>query len=822
MLSAPESVRAQPLSSGGAPCAEPGFSPRARTRQLLKNMGTGLPRLSVERARHFTAVFRGTECLPLVLRWARALRATLEQHPVILQPGELLLGRGGPVGRYGIFYPELEGAYFAEADALREEYVEAQYVISPEDLDCLHRDIVPYWVGRTFREGLAHTVSPELRRLLYKDGHIYEPSCIIYESATVRHSLQWVLDYKKVAERGFAGIHAAAEEKLRALTVDDARRGVDKAPFYQAVMDLCLGVRTFALRHAEEAQRLAGLESDAARAAEWRMLADICRHVPWQPARTFHEALQAQWFTQLVSRMEQMHGGIIGNGRMDQYLWPYYAADRAAGRLSDERTLELLDCLWCNIAQFKRVQINAMGVKLYEGHAHWEHTTIGGQLPQGGDATNALTHLILRSWKEFPLDYPDLGVRIHEGTPQALLEEMCTVHSLRKPLPKLLNDEEIVPRLVLHGADAAEALDYCGSGCSEARCINRHTYMSGTTWFNLAAALEMALHEGRCHAGGTAVLGLPTPPAASMESFEALWQAFCAQLTYLMKQVLAQQYVTDAIRTRFMAAPLVSALHDLCMDEGKDINEGGFERGISLGGQVGPMGFATVVDSLCAIRHLVFDTRQVTMPALLEALAVNFEGHDLTRALCMAAPKFGNGAGWVDGLARRLEEVMVKICLDHRNYYGGTPQLFYVPVTSHKAMGRVTGATPDGRRAGDALSEGVSPAQGAARQGPLAVLHSVEASKSAQMGGRAARYLVLPLSPAHVQGPQGAGHLAALVRLWSRQKHWHLQLRLHDADTLLHASNAPEKYRHWCVRLPGYSDTLTVMSRELQEKMVNV
>lgn len=795
-------------------------SPRPRTARLLRHMGEGLPRLSVERARHFTAVFRTTEYLPQVLRWARALAAIMEKIPVIIQPDELLVGRGGPVGRYGIFYPELEGAYFAEANALREEHIEAQYVISPEDMACLRQEIVPYWLGRTFREGLAHTVPTALRRLLYKEGNIYEPSCIIHESATLRHSLQWVLDYKKVLERGFSGIYADAEQKLRALSVDDPWRSVDKAPFYQAVMELCQGLRRFAQRYADEAQRLAGLECSGPRARELAEIADICRRVPWFPARTFHEALQAQWMTQLVSRFEQIHGGIIGNGRVDQYLFPFYAADRAAGRLTDAGTLELLDCLWCNIAQFKRLQLSATGLKLYEGHAHWEHTTIGGQLSQGGDATNALTGLVLESYRRFPLDYPDLGVRMHEGTPESFLSQLCTVSCGDKPLPKLLNDEEIIPRLMHHGATPEEARDYCGSGCSEARVINRHTYMSGTTWFNLGAVLEMALYQGRCHAGGDEVLGLPTAAPETLETFDAFFAVFRAQLTYIIKNVLAQQYVTDSIRSRFLAAPLVAALHDLCMQEGKDISDGRFERGISLGGQVGPIGFATVTDSLYAIQHLVYETRSVSMHVLLQALRANFEGYEVLRAQCAAVPKFGNGVPWVDATARRMDDIMVCLCREHRNYYGGQAQLFYVPVTSHKAMGRVTGATPDGRRAGDTLSEGISPSVGATAEGPLAVLQSVAGSKTLGAGGRAARMLIMSLAPSHVKGENGRRALMALVRLWVRQKHWHLQVRLHGTDTLLAARNTPEKFRHWCVRLPGHSDAFAAVGRDLQERLL--
>ena len=261
----------------------------------------------------------------------KALAHVMENIDVRILPDELIVGRGGPEGRYGILYPELEGAYFATAGSLLESAEDMPHHFSEQDIAVIRDELLPFWAGRTFRESLADAVPLHLRRLLYKDGDIYVPSFIIHETATVRHSLQWVLDYGKVLQRGFCGIYQEAARRLDALDINDPSNNWDKAPFYRAVMILCEGIRSFACRYAALARQQAAACGDAVRREELERIAAICEHVPWQPARTFHEALQAQWFTQLVSRLEQLHGGIISNGRMDQYLYPFLQEGQGGG-----------------------------------------------------------------------------------------------------------------------------------------------------------------------------------------------------------------------------------------------------------------------------------------------------------------------------------------------------------------------------------------------------------------------------------------------------------------------------------------------------------
>ncbi|MDL2271841.1 glycyl radical protein [Desulfovibrio sp. OttesenSCG-928-I05] len=790
-------------------------SPRERTRRIAARFVDSQPLLSVERARLFTASFKTTEHLPLVLRWAMAVAHVMRHIDVRIFPDELIVGRGGPEGRYGILYPELEGAYFSLSGTLLEKQEGMPHQFTSDDLAVIRDELLPFWAGRTFRESLAYSLPDDLRRLVYKDGDIYTPSMVIYESATVRHSLQWVLDYKKVIERGFEGLHAEASELLRTLDINNPRHNWDKAPFYRAVIVICEAMRDFALRHAECARTMAASCDDPHRRQELETIADICSHVPWKPARTFHEALQAQWFTQLAARFEQMHGGIVGNGRVDQYLYPLYQKDREAGRLNEAKTMELLDCLWLNMAQFLRLQPTIAGLQIYEGNAHWEHTTLGGVLADGKDAVNELSLLVLRSRREMPLPYPDVCVRMHPDLPQDFLEEVVQTIKSGCGAPKFLNDAEIIPVLRAKGIEEAEARDYCGSGCSEVRLINRDTYLTGTTWVNLAAVLEMALYNGHCSMSTDKPLGLTTGDPRKFTSYEAFEEAFLTQLRYILRQTLKQLYITDTLRPSQMAAPLISALHDLCMAQGRDISEGNLENSLRSGCQVGITGFATVVDSLAAIRYLIYEQGLMDMDRLLQVLSRNFEGFEVERHHCRNAPKYGNCIAAVDAIGRKLEQFMVEECQLHVGYYGGQPQIIYVPVTSHIAMGRVTGALPNGRRAGEALSAGISPSPGAARSGPTAVLHSVAETKYEAGTARAARMLDIPVPPRGVDGPEGTRNLAAFIRVWCAQKHWHLHLHMEDEALLRTASNDPEKFRFHPPHLPGYASLPNDLTPEM-------
>lgn len=756
--------------------------------------------LSIYRARYFTLSMKETEKEPLVLRWAKAMVSVMENIPVVILPKELIVGRLSKEGKYGIFYPELDANLFAEQNTSTAFEGMQHSPCSKQDHKEILNEILPYWKGKTVRDTLYPLLPEDTKKIMFADANIINSSYaehrfILSETSTVRHSLQWVLDYKKVLELGFIGIQNEAEQKLSALEKENTSKAIeDKKVFYQAVILLCKAIKTFAERYAQKATELAKASSDPIEQKEFFAIAKRCRRVPYYPARSFIEAVQAQWFAQLVSRIEQSHGGNISNGRVDQYLYPYYIKDKTENDLTDEEAKEILQSLWLNISQALRLNATPVGNKMYQDYMHWEFTTIGGQLRDGSDATNKLTTLIFDSVIDFPLHYPWLGIRIHKNTPENFLKHVCDTLLSSPKAPVFLNDEEIVPLLMKRGGKQQDALDYCGSGFSEARMINQDTYLTSTTWVNLLAILQMAFYDGASTASNMEKVGLSTGNLKNFDTYDKLWNALLTQLAFFFAKVIEQQDIADDMRRDTLASPYLSSLHDLCMRDGKDICKGGFAE-LQSSGNIGVVGFSNLVDSLLVIKELVFEQKKYTLSELLAIIQSNFENNEPLRQECLHVAKYGSSDKKTNEIAYQLDEAMIGFCQKHRNRDGKHPILFYVPVAAHLAMGRVTGATPDGRLAGQAFCYGLSPVKHEDFPTPSLVLSALKKSKNENLHARGARVVSLELPAATYQSPKGKEVFHKIIRVWCEQKHWFLQIHF-SKNYQYHTYSSPSPKRH--------------------------
>jgi pyruvate formate-lyase/glycerol dehydratase family glycyl radical enzyme len=783
---------------------------RPRIHRMLQGFRDLPIRLNVDRARLLTESFRQTDGQATVWRWAQALAHVLRHMPIHIERDELIVGSAGPPGRYAILYPELEERFFS--DDVRPSQPGDRVAISEEDVRIINEELRPYWQDWKYHAAFVNALPEATRRLI---AHYF----VVTPTATARSSLAWNHDYEKVLRRGLSGLRDEACTRRAALDPLDPKHTVEQAPFLDAVILVCDAIVDFARRYAALAQQMAAAEKEPRRRRELEEIADTCAWVPEHPARTFRDAVQSQWFVQTVSRLEQRIGGTVGNGRIDQYLYPYYARDLEAGRLTPNSALELLECLWIGMARGVDLYTAPGSLSYTDGYAHWEATTIGGQTREGQDATNALSHLVLQSKREFPLNYPDLAARIHARTPDRFLYDVCETIKEGTGFPKLFFDEEIVPLFLAKGAAIGEALDYCIAGCTEAKLVNRDAVTTGCAWVNLGAVVEMALHDGHIARLGTERVGIATGDARQFTSFGDVWNAFCRQAEFVMQHVLVQQYVADTLKARFIAAPLCSMLHDLCMQSCTDMHAGPIPGALYLG-FVDTLGFGTAIDSLAAIKHLVFDERQVTMAELLDAVDADFAGRDALLQRCLNAPKYGNDDARADAIGRDIEEFFVRSTGRYRTAFGGELDVRYVTITAHVPFGSILGATPDGRRAGEPISEGVSPVQGADRRGPTATLVSIARTKCDARKERAARLLNVKLSPAAVAGAGGTRKLMSLVRTAGDLKMWHLQFNVINRETLLAAQRDPQRYRNLLVRVAGYSAYFVDLSPQLQEEII--
>lgn len=794
-------------------------SGRTRIYSMLKRLREqALPRISMDRAVLFTESFRATEGEHLDLRWAKAMLHIARNIPVYIGEDELLAGRcDGKGGRHGIIFPELEGGFLDRvADAFEKK--NPYYELAPEDAQHM-RDIAPYWRGRTLLDKLYDAVPAPTRRLIFKDDDYYGQKYIITQTASTRSSLQWVPDYGKVINKGFAALRREAQEKLAALDPLDAMMALDREPFLQAVIITCDAMILFAHRYADLAKNMAAKESDPVRRGELAHMAAALRRVPEFPARNFYEAVQSHWIFQCFSRLEQRTSSVISNGRLDQLFYPFYKADKEAGILTDDDALELLECLWLNIANYINISVSPQATAFYEGYAHWEAVTIGGKTPDGRDATNELTYLILQSKRAVPLNYPDLAARIHSRSPERYLMEITETIKEGSGFPKIFNDEEIIPLYLQKGVPLDIINDYAASGCSEVRLPNWDTCLTPHPWLNLGSVLEMTLDNGRLHGFNNELFGLKTGDARNFTSYDELFAAFRAQLYHLLKHAYILVACVERVRARNLATPLFSLLHDKAMDQCVDLHTNAVQGGCSIG-FFDLIGLGTVLDSFAAIKKLVFEEKRLTMQQICDAVDANFEGHESIRVLLQQGPKYGNNDPYVDNLGHDLEKAAMEYAHKYRTGNNTELDVRYVPVTSHIPLGKVVWATPNGRLAHTYLSEGSSASHGADTNGPTAVLLSNANSKYTGLPERASRLLNIKLSPGTVANHEGSRKLIAFLRAFCDLKLWHIQFNIINRETLLKAQEKPDEYKNLLVRVAGYSAYFVDLSPGLQNEII--
>jgi len=595
---------------------------------------------------------------------------------------------------------------------------------------------------------------------------------------------------------------------------------VYKKPFLEAVLITCDGMTIWSKRYAALASEMAAKEKDEKRKKELQQIAEICNWVPGNPARTFYEALQAEWWGQIFNRIEQTSSA-MGQGRMDQYLLPYYQKDTGEGRLTKESATELLHCLWLNMFQCVEIKLNPVAAAGTEGFSKFEDVCLGGQTQDGRDATNELTYLILDSTRSLQVTVPEPCIRIHANTPDQLLHHVAEVVKDGKGFPKLLNDEMVIPFYLANGADLKEALDWSISGCCENRLPNRETNVTGGGGINFGSAVEMTFRNGKLKVLHDLQFGVQTGDPRSWTSFEQVFNAFCKQLEHLGKHALVQQHVAMQIKPDYFAAPATSMLHDLAMKECRDLHTHGeyFEGGIDHS-TFEAIGKATAIDSLAAVNHLIFDTKRLTWDQLLDAMENNWQGHEAIRQMCLNAPKYGNGIDWVDNIGWEIDCFLLDFLNKHPKPHSQAFLLRQIPITFHVPLGKVTWATPNGRPASEYLSEGISASHGMDVKGPTVALTSMAHARNISYREKGGELINLKFNPANVAGEDGTRRLMQVIRTWCSLKLWHVQFNIINRETLLAAQKEPDKYRNLIVRIAGYSAYFVDLSPMQQAEII--
>jgi trans-4-hydroxy-L-proline dehydratase len=697
---------------------------------------------------------------PIVVRHALFFERVLEHHPIFILDGELIIG-----GHFATSFSNCLNE--EEAKAWRKE-----------------EDIFFAGVKKMIRLGVLNCGAVQ--------GHI-------------------IPDHPSILKGGFAEVEGRARK-----IVEDCF-GSKQRVFARAIMICCRAVKKFADRYARLAEKKAAGENDPVRKEELLNLSAICRRVPYQPARTFHEALQSIWFQHMLVLMAESYPGPgVSYGRMDQYLLPYYERDLREGRITRESAKELLCCFDIK-HNYAYDHFGTSGGRQGITAGDGQLITLSGMGAGGKDLTNDLTYLILEAGEVINMLEPKINVRLHAKTPAGFLHFLMGQVSRAQGAPFLLNfDSMSIQALENAGISHEEAVNYGVVGCLEN--TSQGNDRSGTVDINinLAKPVEWVLFKGMDALTGDQI-GLATGDPLAMATFTEFQAAYLKQLGHLLRVAIELYNQADGLRARYEPVPYLSTMVRGCLESGRDVTQGGAKYNfVTIEG----VGLATAADSLSAVKKLVFDDHKITMTELLQAVRDNFEGYEKLRLRLMnQAPKFGNDDPQADLIAREVSRFWSQEAGNYVTQVTGRRfRAGYLSWNYFISFARPTAATPDGRKRGEFLSNGIGPAQGMDRKGPTAAIKSV-GSLGLDTVANGASYTP-SFNPASLRDEEHREKFAALLQAYEKLGGTAMQINMVSPDMLREAQKHPEKYQNLLVRVTGYNAYFTMIGKALQDEII--
>jgi formate C-acetyltransferase len=608
----------------------------------------------------------------------------------------------------------------------------------------------------------------------------------IGERSFQSHANHHASDYPKLMRLGFGGL---IEEVDASIPKQDEKGQT----FLRSVRVALEGASRFCLRWSQELRQADG---------PFRELRDfqagMLERLAVDPPGSFWEALQLTYLFHCLTQLDDR--GAMAFGRLDQYLLPFYEADLQTGRLTEDDAQALLDHFFAKITVTEDVQ----------------NITLAGTRPSDGeDASSDLTLQVLEACKHVGRPGGNCTVRVHPGTPQRVLEACADVIRTGIGYPAVANEDPIIQGLIEHGYAPEDARDYCCVGCIETQIPGKQApWADGRA--NPLYMLNAALFHGQNSLTGEQIAPDCGDPATFAEFYEQFIGLACQQIRNLVAVADNRQRVHYEHREEF-TSPLLSALIDDCIARGRDMNDGGARYPGCFG--FASMGIASVADSLAVLRQLVYEERRLSLDQLRDMLRADFVGYEPEREMILrTVPKFGNDDDSVDELAIRVVTDLAAEYRRHRTPEGGHYFMLLGANVQNISAGREVGATPDGRRAREPLSDAASPTFGRDLQGPTAAIRSTaKLPYHLCVGGNVVN---MKLDPACLEGQKGRARLASLIRASFALGGQELQFNTTGAKTLRAAMEQPDDYRGLVVRVSGFSATYVNLDPAVQNDIL--
>lgn len=772
------------------------------------------PYIDAERAVLATQAYKENQNQPRVMVRALMLQKILENMSIYIEDKSLIAGNQATKNKNAPIFPEYTMEFVMNELNLFEKRDGDVFYITEETKQQL-RDIAPFWENNNLRARGEALLPDEVSVFM-------ETGVFGMEGKLNAGDAHLAVNYERILAEGLKG-YEKRTKKLKAALDFTKPESIDKNVFYKAVLIVIDAVHTFANRYSKLAQDMALTETDATRKEELLEISRICAKVPYEPASSFREAVQAVWFIQLILQIES-NGHSLSYGRFDQYMYPYYKKDMENGSLSEESALELLTCLWIKTLTVNKVRSQAHTLSS-AGSPMYQNVTIGGQTTDKKDAVNELSFTVLKSVAQTRLTQPNLTVRYHANLNKKFFDECIEVMKLGFGMPALNNDEIIIPSFINWGVKEEDAYNYSAIGCVETAVPGKWGYRcTGMSYINFPRVLLCAMNNGvdlTSKKRFTKGYGYFT----EMETYEDLLAAWDKTVREMTRYSVIVENAIDKASERDVPDVLCSALTDDCIGRGKTIKEGGAVYDFISGLQVG---IANMADSLAAIKKLVYEEKKITKQQLWDAILDNFqspENKKIQEMLIEEAPKYGNDNNYVDNLVVEAYDSYLDEIKKYPNTryqrgpiggirYGGTSS-----ISANVGQGMGTIATPDGRNAFEPLAEGCSPAHNADKNGPTAIFKTVSKLPTEKITGGV--LLNQKMTPQMLSTEENKQKLEMLIRTFFNRLHgYHVQYNIVSKETLIDAQKHPEKHKDLIVRVAGYSAFFNVLSKKTQDDII--
>ena len=767
------------------------------------------PSVCLEAALAKTRVFRETEGEALILRRAKSFRETCRTKTITIQPQELIVGNAGAKARQACITPELSNNWFVlELETMRDR-PQDPYDIT-EEQKAQYREIIhPYWVGKSLRDIWEKQV-PEDTMAIIRVGGVVD--CGVKVESTPSELTPNFRDHLFV--KGYSGIRREAEAALAALDLTDVRN-LERRDFWRAAAITCEGMETLAARYAEKAGELAATEADPVRASELRDIAETCRRLAVGAPATFRDAIQQVYFT-LCGLFIEGNGGGYSIGRLDQYLYPFFLRDKAEGLLTDDAAQELLECFWIKLGEQLWYQTDE-SARDYAGYCPFHNLCVGGVDVNGNDAVNPLSYMMLDATIHVRMAQPSLSVRLSRKNPEEFFHKVAECVQTGTGFPAIHSDDVGTMMVMRKGVPSRAARDWALHGCVEPDIPGMTSQWTSGGHYNLASAIEFALTRG-VHLKTGEQVGLRTPDPVTFQTFDDFREAVYGQLGHIIRHFSLVMSLFERLHLEHLPLPLASLVTLDCVEKGRHLMQGGARY--NWGPGMNANGFGDFIDSMAAVRKLVFREGRLSMSRLVEAIRANFEGYEAVRRMLVEdAPKWGNDDDDADVFAGDLTDFLSQAFGGTRGLLGNPRMMTIIPITSNIPQGASVSALPSGRLAGFPLADGISACQGRDRNGPTALIKSM--SKFPHVDYDGGLLLNVRFTPSTVEGEQGRFRLVSFLRSFLDLDLFHIQFNIVGQEVLRCAQKHPDEYRSLLVRVAGYSAYFVELSKEMQEDIIS-